>query len=259
MRGQLQLYSQAATHSDESLYSAESTADGGSMVSGSRESTARHLRQRRAGDEGDANSNASTLLHRAALHTRAKVELSSQETSLGTFAHEERRGTEGRLGDSKAPQGPRISHRRSASFLSRFRNAGGSPASSPTPSESSSRDTHSDRTLAHSASSGSVQRVAAQETGAYKQAQQQLSSVRVLPPGQDSHCTPKRGAPRSDRSGGFISQLLRGSARSPQHSTSASAARQPLPQKPQQFQQHVEMAAMRHECSPGTPHSQRSV
>ncbi|KAJ2809368.1 hypothetical protein H4R20_000178 [Coemansia guatemalensis] len=263
MRDQLLLYSQAATHSDDSLYSAESTADGGSTASGSRESTGRRLRHRRTGDESDANSNASTLLHRAALQTRAKVGQPSQETVPGTFAQDEQVRVGGRLGDSKAPQGPRISHKRSASLLSRFRNAGVSPASSPTPSESSSRDTRSDRTLAHSASSGSVRRAAAQEATAHEQQQhQQRPSVRVLPPEQDAHRLRKRGAPRGDRPGGFISQLLRGPSRSPQHSANAPVARQQQQQQsqePQQFQQHMDLSAMRHERSPGTPHSQHSA
>ncbi|KAJ2077240.1 hypothetical protein H4R24_005246 [Coemansia sp. RSA 988] len=256
MRDQVLLYSQAASHSDDSLYSAESTADGGSTVSGSRESTGRHLRQRRTADESDANSNASTLLHRAALHTRAKAGQPPQESVPVTFAREEQRSSGGRLGDTKAPQGPRISHRRSASLLNRFRSVGGSPASSPTPSESSSRDTRSDRTLAHSASSGSVRRAAAQEAAAHEQQQQQRPTVRVLPPGHDNHRLPKRGAPRGDRPGGFISQLLRGPARSPQHSTNTSVARQ---QWSQESQQHIEPVNVRHDRSPGTPHSQRSA
>ncbi|KAJ2644329.1 hypothetical protein GGH99_008414, partial [Coemansia sp. RSA 1285] len=52
------------------------------------------------------------------------------------------------------------SHKRSASLLGRLRHSGaGSPSGSPTSSEGSSKDTaRSERTLAHSASSGSMRR-----------------------------------------------------------------------------------------------------
>ncbi|KAJ2006180.1 hypothetical protein GGI04_001966 [Coemansia thaxteri] len=106
-------------------------------------------------------------------------------------------------------------HRRSASLLGRLRHqpGGASPTSSPT-SECSSRDGRSERTLAHSASSGSMR---------------QRPAVRVLPPPPSQPGAPpggkKRGQARGDgakSSGGFISQLLRGNT-----SGSSAAARSP--------------------------------
>ncbi|KAJ2394045.1 hypothetical protein GGI05_002215, partial [Coemansia sp. RSA 2603] len=121
-------------------------------------------------------------------------------------------------------------HGRSVSLLSRLRHSSAlplapSPAGSPTSSENSSRDTRSERTLAHSASSGSM-RITSQ--------QQQRLEVRVLPPtgnqaddGPSDKAAKRRNSKRRSGSsgssgGGFISQLLRGHSRhSPQPPSSS--------------------------------------
>ncbi|KAJ2908729.1 hypothetical protein GGI21_002595, partial [Coemansia aciculifera] len=137
-------------------------------------------------------------------------------------------------------------HRRSASLLGRLRHpASMSPTSSPTSSsECSSRDTHSERTLAHSASSGSMRHqsqqygrvvpasaLALDEGDPAAMYREQRPSVRVLPPPDDCDADNERGGGRRTGSsrkqrtqqqqqqakadgkstgGGFISQLLRG-------------------------------------------------
>ncbi|KAJ2834942.1 hypothetical protein GGI24_000131 [Coemansia furcata] len=118
----------------------------------------------------------------------------------------------------------RPQHRRSASLLGRLRHpASMSPTASPTSSsECSSRDTRSERTLAHSASSGSMRhqhhyRAHPAEDTTYREPQR--PSVRVLPPDSDGDgrrgSAKKRGQQQQQKNeggkpGGFISQLLRG-------------------------------------------------
>ncbi|KAJ2887335.1 hypothetical protein FB639_001397 [Coemansia asiatica] len=108
-------------------------------------------------------------------------------------------------------------HGRSVSLLGRLKHAGSgslqSPTASPTSSEgSSSRDTRSERTLAHSASSGSIRIFSQQQ----QQQQQQPGQINNLLSSQDSSSGVKDGAKK--RSGGrksgsgFIAQLLRGKA-----------------------------------------------
>ncbi|KAJ2491069.1 hypothetical protein IWW37_002626 [Coemansia sp. RSA 2050] len=143
-------------------------------------------------------------------------------------------------------------HRRSASLLGRLRHpASMSPTSSPTSSsECSSRDTRSERTLTHSASSGSMRPNSSQQFNSRPSSHQQQyhhhhhhhhqqvedtmtyhhepqrPSVRVLPPQHDdaSHDVGGERGRRSGKKrnsgqqksdgrsagGGFISQLLRG-------------------------------------------------
>ncbi|KAJ1770415.1 hypothetical protein LPJ74_003222 [Coemansia sp. RSA 1843] len=176
-------------------------------------------------------------------------------------------------------------HRRSASLLGRLRHsASASPSGSPTSSEGSSRDTaRSERTLAHSASSGSMRKrkqaglqrthLAYAEVSAMpvsvddatmiprtpsatqlggadhtRQLRPQTSrpSVRVLPPQSDAARSPENSGERTAASpatkaskkrhslrggdsrsaSGFISHLLRGSARSAKspHAAGASPA-----------------------------------
>ncbi|KAJ2783766.1 hypothetical protein H4R18_001518 [Coemansia javaensis] len=179
------------------------------------------------------------------------------------------------------PQGVPISrthhhhhHRRSVSLLSRLRHGGGggsggsgsSPTGSPTSSEASSRDTRSDRTLAHSASSGSM-RGQSRAARAAADKERHRPAVRVLPPADDAGpVARKRGSLRGERAGGFISQLLRGGGGAgpqhhhhhhnhnhnhSQHQHSRQAAAGPLP---------ADAAGIRHFVrSPGTPRSHRSA
>ncbi|KAJ2029908.1 hypothetical protein IWW57_001433 [Coemansia sp. S610] len=145
-------------------------------------------------------------------------------------------------------------HRRSASLLGRLRHpASMSPTSSPTSSsECSSRDTRSERTLTHSASSGSMRHSSqqfnnrppshhqqpAEDTMTYHH-EPQRPSVRVLPPQHDDASADAGGGRRSGKKrssgqqktdgrsagGGFISQLLRGpssKSRSPSVATTRS-------------------------------------
>ncbi|KAJ1723648.1 mitochondrial aspartate-glutamate transporter agc1 [Coemansia erecta] len=123
-------------------------------------------------------------------------------------------------------------HGRSVSLLSRLRHSGASPLApsptgSPTSSENSSRDTRSERTLAHSASSGSMRIT-------HQQQQQQRLEVRVLPPTGDQvedgpsdkaakrKSSKRRSGSSGSSGGGFISQLLRGHSRhSPQPPSSS--------------------------------------
>ncbi|KAI9502331.1 hypothetical protein BX070DRAFT_27112 [Coemansia spiralis] len=109
---------------------------------------------------------------------------------------------------SKPDKSPTINprHARSASLLGRLR---GSPTASPTSSESS-RDARSERTLAHSASSGSIRLAEPQR------------AVRVLPP----------DAKQSPRRQGFISQLLKGSRTRSQDQVFVRSPRTPRPQAP---------------------------
>ncbi|KAJ2817499.1 hypothetical protein FBU31_006207, partial [Coemansia sp. 'formosensis'] len=138
----------------------------------------------------------------------------------------------------------RPQHRRSASLLGRLRHpASMSPTASPTSSsECSSRDTRSERTLAHSASSGSMRhqhhyRPHPTEDTTYREPQR--PSVRVLPPDSDSdgrRAAKKRGQQQQKneggKPGGFISQLLRGpssKSRSPSRGLTQFARSSPGP------------------------------
>ncbi|KAJ1935508.1 hypothetical protein GGF37_005968, partial [Kickxella alabastrina] len=124
-------------------------------------------------------------------------------------------------------------HGRSVSLLNRLRHTGGtgsmeSPSASPTSSEGSSRDTRSDHTLSHSASSATIRAQALNRP-----------SVRVLPPPQEtpsaenerpgakeekSRAIKRRSESRSG--GGFISQLLRGPSRHSSQPVSTSNQKQ---------------------------------
>ncbi|KAJ2810780.1 hypothetical protein H4S07_002478, partial [Coemansia furcata] len=140
----------------------------------------------------------------------------------------------------------RPQHRRSASLLGRLRHpASMSPTASPTSSsECSSRDTRSERTLAHSASSGSMRhqhhyRPHPTEDTTYREPQR--PSVRVLPPDSDGDgrrgSAKKRGQQQQQKNeggkpGGFISQLLRGpssKSRSPSRGLAQFARSSPGP------------------------------
>ncbi|KAJ2843838.1 hypothetical protein IWW36_005408, partial [Coemansia brasiliensis] len=165
-------------------------------------------------------------------------------------------GSSGKTGGvGHKPQQQQSQHGRSVSLLSRIRH-NASPSASPTSSDNSSRDTRSERTLAHSASAGSIRQAHQMARPANETAvssQQRKLSVKVLPP-QDSVETQrpvrKRNSFRGDgKSGGFISQFLsrRASSRSRSpHSRSeqTSAETQPI---------------HRLARSPGTPQSQRSA
>ncbi|KAJ2739545.1 hypothetical protein GGI20_006092, partial [Coemansia sp. BCRC 34301] len=187
MRDYSLLYHYPVTSSDDTIYLSASSAGNGTTKT------------------GDTNS----------LHYQAPV-VRRQASKIGSDQPQYQQTD----ADTRMSQQVKAQHRRSASLLGRLRHPSSmSPTSSPT-SECSSRDTHSERTLAHSASSGSLRHSTpfgrTEETYRHEP---QRPSVRVLPPQNDADS--RRGASGKKRarkpdgtrpmSGvGFISQLLRG-------------------------------------------------
>ncbi|KAJ2314912.1 hypothetical protein IWW54_000629 [Coemansia sp. RSA 2705] len=280
MRDPMQLYSSLAAHSDDTIYSSTSTAGDGSSAAGKpghSDASGHKLRRQRS---RLGNGSGAHEQRKASAHARSKSEASAA-AGEGLRANKAVGGSShaGITQPGAVPHKPQ--HGRSVSLLSRFRHAA-SPSGSPTASESSSREAPSERTLAHSASSGSMRRRAAAPGGGYRAgcapsagyAQEsepgypresesgyaQRPSVKVLPPqespdasgfaqGRPRRSMRKRNSLRGDgKTGGFISQLLRGSSRS----------RSPHHREPSQSPVS-ESQAMRHFVrSPGTPQSHRS-
>ncbi|KAI9471459.1 hypothetical protein BX667DRAFT_64936 [Coemansia mojavensis] len=250
MRDHLQLYSTHDTYSDETIYSSASASD--STNSSARQS---HKLRRQKSQLGNLKAPHNMSMHQQSQNPK------QQQTQPYSAASQSGGGLRGvkqasGAGSSGKPGGvehkPQQSqHSRSVSLLSRIRHTA-SPSASPTSSENSSRDTRSERTLAHSASAGSIRQItrSGDETAASNQ--QRRLSVKVLPP-QDNVETQrpmrKRNSLRGDgKSGGFISQLLSRRAssrsRSPRSKSAQTVEAQP---------------AHRFARSPGTPQSQRSA
>ncbi|KAJ2358759.1 hypothetical protein GGF43_000599 [Coemansia sp. RSA 2618] len=223
------LYSTLATHSDDTIYSSTSTA-------GSTSDGPKLRRQKsRVGASALPYHHHSASAHRRSQSQQHQPSHSASPPSAASGRLRENNNSAKRESLHK-PQ-----HGRSVSLLGRFRHT--SPSASPTSSDGS-RDARSERTLAHSASSGSMRgragaasngqrngayegdvgRASAEHAGLVQGAEHRQAGVRVLPPHSDEYASEnartgrlarKRNSLRSDgKSGGFISQLLRGSSRS---------------------------------------------
>ncbi|KAJ2448971.1 hypothetical protein EV183_005150 [Coemansia sp. RSA 2336] len=250
MRDHLQVYSTHDTYSDETIYSSASASD--STNGSSRQS---HKLRRQKSQLGNLKAPHKMSMHQQSQNPKQQQTqpYSAASQSGGGLRGVKQASDAGSSGiPGRAEHKPRQSqHSRSVSLLSRIRHTA-SPSASPTSSDNSSRDTRSERTLAHSASAGSIRQIPRPGDEAAAYSQQRRLSVKVLPP-QDSAETQrpmrKRNSLRGDgKSGGFISQLLSRRAssrsRSPRSKSAQTVEAQP---------------AHRFARSPGTPQSQRSA
>ncbi|KAJ1890439.1 hypothetical protein LPJ66_007477 [Kickxella alabastrina] len=241
MRDHALIYTHPISYSDDTIYSGASTDGSGS----SRDTTATEtVQQPYSHDEVPFKNVRRQKLPMATTHQeppfilhhpygRPQLAFGQEADSLGDpnqVAHDNAPSPPSR--SAATPKAPGR-HGRSVSLLNRLRHTGGtgsmeSPSASPTSSEGSSRDTRSDHTLSHSASSATIRAQALNRP-----------SVRVLPPPQETppaenerpgakeekgRAIKRRSESRSG--GGFISQLLRGPSRHSSQPISASNQKQ---------------------------------